>query len=377
MKVSSICLSVFVFFVCLLAPCVAEAYSAECYCVIDSVTGRILYEKNAHVRRGMASTTKIMTAIVALETANLSDVVAVSYNASRTEGSSLYLKPGDRMTVEDLVYGLMLNSGNDTAVALAEHIGGSVEGFAQMMNDKARQIGANNTCFQNPNGLHSDGHYTTAYDLAIITRYALKKPIFAKIVATKTHKVNVIGDDRTIYLSNHNRLLSQLDGCDGVKTGYTKKTGRCLVSSVTHDGWQAICVTLNAPDDWNDHKMLINRAFEEYKPQKVLKTRQFMCTAAVEDGESDSVRLLAAGDFFIPAKKGEVFELDLIYHVPQTLNAPVGFEQQVGSAEVVYNGVSIGSVGLVSENAVYVMEKPGYWDYLKGILKNWAQLSRY
>lgn len=358
-----------------LFPYHAQGISASSYCVLDSVSGRVLYEHNAHERRGMASTTKIMTALVALETANPADVATVSYRASRTEGSSLYLKQGEQMTIEDLVYGLMLNSGNDAAIVLAEHIGGSVEGFAQMMNDKAREIGAHDTAFKNPNGLDEEGHYTTAYDLALITRHALKNTAFATIAATKSRKITVVNDSRVIYLSNHNKLLSQLQDCDGVKTGYTKKTGRCLVSSVTRDGWQGICVTLNASDDWNDHTALLNRAFDDYKPRKILQARQFIRTAAVAGGEEGSVRLLAKDDFLIPAKPGEVFDFGLVYHTPDTISAPVGFEQAAGSVDIYYGSLCIGSVALMSENAVLRRENTGYMDYFKQIIKNWLMLA--
>lgn len=368
------CLVLFFFFAVL--PCVrANGISAQSFCVMDGCTGRVLYEGNSRERRGMASTTKIMTALVALENGNLDDVATVSYKASRTEGSSLYLKQGEKMTVEDLVYGLMLQSGNDAAVVLAEHIAGSVEEFAALMNEKAQEIGALDTAFQNPNGLDADGHYTTAYDLALITRRALKNETFANIVSTKSHKIKVIGGDgRTIYLTNHNKLLNSLEGCDGVKTGFTKKIGRCLVSSASRDGWQAICVTLNAPNDWKDHTALIEQAFSEYRPQKVLSQRQFVKTVQVEKGEEDTVRLLAKEDFYLPGKAGEVFDLELDYQVSEKLTAPVGFEQEAGSVQIKYKGELLGSVALISEKGVYQREDPTYMDFLKNILKNWLQV---
>lgn len=369
-------MAIFLFLVWSPGLAAAGEISAQSYCVLDSVTGRVLYESNAHQQMGMASTTKIMTALVALEMGTLSDVATVSAKASRTEGSSLYLKPGEKMTLEDLVYGLLLQSGNDAAIVIAEHIGGSVEEFAGLMNQKAKEIGANDTSFQNPNGLDAEGHYTTAYDLALITRRALKNDTFAKIAATKSYKVKVIGGDgRTIYLTNHNKLLNSLAGCDGVKTGFTKKTGRCLVSSATRNGWQAICVTLNAPNDWKDHTALLNQAFDGYQPQKVLQARQFIRTAAVTKGEEESVRLLAKDDFYLPSKPGEVFDLELDYQLPEKLCAPVGFEEQVGEVKILYHGEVLGNMGLISENAVYEREEPKFLDYFKSIIRNWLQLS--
>lgn len=316
----------------------ASAQSASSYCVIDGVTGRVLYERNAYEKRGMASTTKIMTAVVALERANPADVASVSYSASRTEGSSLYLKAGEKMSISDLVYGLMLNSGNDAAVVLAEHIGGSVENFAAMMNETAQKIGADSTHFTNPNGLYDENHYTTAYDLALIARYALKNDVFRQIVSTKKYTVKTVGTERNIYLSNHNKLLTSLDGCDGVKTGFTKKTGRCLVSSATRDGWQAICVTLNAPDDWNDHTQLIDKAFSEYKPRKLVSKGQYIKTIPVRGGTADCVGTAASCDIYVPAKENEQFDFEVVYNTEEFINAPVEEHQIVGSMEAVYNG---------------------------------------
>jgi len=362
------CIAISLAALCSIQPISAAAVSARYMCVIDGVTGRILYEKDAYERHGMASTTKIMTAIVALENAGLSDIATTSYKASITEGSSLYLKAGDKMTIEDLVYGLMLNSGNDAAVVLAEHIGGDVETFAQLMNEKAIEIGAKNTHFTNPNGLSDDDHYTTAYDLALITRYAMKNEQFAAIAATATHKISVI-DDRTIALSNHNKLLRQLDGCDGVKTGFTKATGRCLVSSVTRNEWRAICVTLDASSDWADHTHLLNTAFEEYAPKPIIVKGQFMRTADVVGGEESNVRLVSADTLSIPSKDGENFNLDIEYIMPSKFLAPIGFEQKLGEAQISCNGQIIGNVDLISEHAVYVQpKKDGYMDYLYNVI---------
>ena len=213
----------FVFFFVLFLPAAPKAkalgVSAQYACVMDSLTGRVLFEKNAYARHSMASTTKIMTALVALESGNTNDIVTVSANAAGTEGSSIYLKAGEKITLKDLLYGLMLESGNDAAIAVAEHIGGSVEGFAELMNQKAKAVGANQTQFKNPNGLDEDGHYTTAYDLALITRAALRNKDFAEIVATKRKTISNGEESYGRSLANHNKLLTIYKGCDGVKTG--------------------------------------------------------------------------------------------------------------------------------------------------------------
>lgn len=349
-------------------PQCAGAISAASYCVIDSVTGRVLYENNAYTKRGMASTTKIMTALVALEKGKPDDVATVSNKASRTEGSSLYLKAGEKMTISDLVYGLMLNSGNDAAVVLAEHIGGDTDAFAEMMNAMAREIGANATHFKNPNGLHDDDHYTTAYDLALITRRAMQNETFRKIASTKKYTVETVDTKRKIFLSNHNKLLSQLGGCDGVKTGFTKDTGRCLVSSVTRDGWQAICVTLNAGDDWNDHTGLMNKVFSEYKNRRVVAKGQFIKTMPVKGGTADCIGTVADADVYIPAKENEQFDFETVYQVEPSVNAPVTQGQIIGSMDLTLGGKVFATVNLVSGDSVEKTKQATYFEKLQIIL---------
>lgn len=363
------CLAFTVLFCMMVAPQPMKAESAASYCVIDSVTGRVLYEKDAYTKRGMASTTKIMTALVALERANPDDIATVSYNASRTEGSSLYLKAGEKMRISDLVYGLMLNSGNDAAVVLAEHIGGDVGTFAGMMNEMAREIGANATHFKNPNGLHDDDHYTTAYDLALITRRAMQNETFRKIAATKKYTAETVDSKRKIYLSNHNKLLNSLDGCDGVKTGFTKKTGRCLVSSVTRDGWQAICVTLNAGDDWNDHTTLMNKAFSEHQNRRVITKGQFIKTVPVSGGMSDCIGAVADAEVSIPAKENEKFDFEVVYHIDTSVAAPITQGQPIGNIELILNGKTFATVGLLSDSSVEMTKRASYFDKLRIVLR--------
>ncbi len=242
-----------------------EGISAKSAVLMDAASGRLLFEKNGYERLAMASTTKIMTAVVAVESCSDDEIVTVSPNAFGVEGSSLWLEIGEKLTVRQLLLGLMLKSGNDAAVALAEHTAGSVESFVLLMNAKAREIGMKNTHFETPNGLDSDNHYTTAYDMALLGRYAMKNPRIREIVGTKTASVPWAGKEWDRGLKNHNKLLWQLEGCTGIKTGFTKKSGRCLVSSVKRDGRELICVSLNAPDDWNDHKRLYDYGFSEFE----------------------------------------------------------------------------------------------------------------
>ena len=223
-------------------------------------TKTFLYLNNADEKLPMASTTKIMTALLAIETLDPDEIITVSSESVGIEGSSLYLDEGDELTVKDLVYGVLLQSANDAATVLAIRISGSVEDFALKMTERAKEIGANDTSFQNPHGLDSNGHYTTARDLALIAAEALKNESFRKISATQKYSFTV-GDSVRVIV-NHNKLLKLYNGCIGVKTGFTKKSGRCLVSAAESDGITLVAVTLNDPDDWIDHKNMMNLGFE-------------------------------------------------------------------------------------------------------------------
>ena len=241
---------------------IAVDLSARAAVLIDGKSGKVLFEKNKDERLPMASTTKIMTGLLACESKKMKKVVTVSPVASGTEGSSLWLEPGEKQTLENLTYGLMLRSGNDAAVAIAEYLGGSTEAFALMMNERAKKIGVQNTGFQNPNGLDAEGHFTTAYDLALISREAMKNKKFRKIVSTKSKTIPWESSEWDRSLTNHNKMLWRYEGCNGIKTGFTKKSGRCLVTSAKRGKTELICVTLNAPDDWNDHTKMLDYGFE-------------------------------------------------------------------------------------------------------------------
>ncbi len=249
---------------CLLFSQFAFASTESAEIVIEQSTGRILHESNASKQMYMASTTKIMTALVTIEKSSPDELVVIPKQAQGVEGSSIYIKAGEVYTVQDLLYGLMLRSGNDSATALAIHVAGSTENFAKLMNEKAKELGALNTNFVNPHGLHDDNHYTTAKDLALITKSAYEKVLFRKIVSSKYYDLK----GNRIY--NKNKLLATFDGADGVKTGYTTIAGRCLVSSSTRNGMQVICVTLNCYDMWERSKTLMNRVHQNYSMVKVL-----------------------------------------------------------------------------------------------------------
>ncbi|MFC4022897.1 D-alanyl-D-alanine carboxypeptidase family protein [Oceanobacillus longus] len=240
--------------------------SANNAILIEQSTGRVLFEKNSNEQANIASITKIMTAIIAIESGKMDDMAKTSRKAIYTEGSSIYLEQGEKMKLEDLVYGLMLRSGNDAAIAIAEHVGGSEEGFVFLMNEKAQWLGMTNSHFDNPHGLDSDTHFSSAYDMAILMRYAMENNMFKKITATESFK----SDNRSYAWQNKNKLLTQFyEYCTGGKTGYTKMTGRTLVSSAEKDGMELIAVTLDAPDDWRDHTSMFEWGFDNYNMESI------------------------------------------------------------------------------------------------------------
>ncbi|MGX6442621.1 D-alanyl-D-alanine carboxypeptidase family protein [Neobacillus sp. K501] len=245
--------------------------SARGAILMEQESGRILFEKDAHTKRRIASITKIMTALLAIESGKMDEMVKVSDQATRAEGSSVYLKPGEEIKLAHLVYGLMLRSGNDTAVAIAEHVGGSLDGFVFMMNQKAKEIGMLNTHFSNPHGLddHED-HYSTAYDMALLTRYAMKYETYQKIVGTKVYHAPNPTEKWERQWKNKNRLLTKYKYTTGGKTGYTKRAKRTLVSTATKDDMSLIAVTLNASNDWNDHIAMYENGFKSYDMAEVL-----------------------------------------------------------------------------------------------------------
>lgn len=344
----------------MLLPCHAQALSAQKAILVDGATGRVLEQKNADERSLIASTTKIMTALVVCEQCNVLDRVAVPKEAVGIEGSSMYLREGEVLTIQELLYGLMLSSGNDAATALAIYCGGTVEGFAGLMNDKAKELGLKDTHFVNPHGLDAPDHYATARDLATLAVYAMKNPIFARTVSTKTVKVG------QRYLRNHNKLLWQVADANGVKTGYTKAAGRILVSGACRDGRQLIAVTINAPDDWNDHANLLHHGFEQYTTQRILTEGQCVAVAEVAGGDAGEVELLAATDFVYPLADGEKITLEL----PGVgfLYAPVICGRHAGVAHIMVDGKPVGKAELLFGNTVERQQetKKGFFERLFG-----------
>lgn len=338
----------------------ASAVSAESYVLMDATTGRILCEKNADKQSLIASTTKIMTALVICQQCNVLDRVKIPKEAVGIEGSSMYLQEGEVLTVQDLLYGLMLRSGNDAATALAIYCGGTVEGFAEMMNDKARSLNLADTHFVNPHGLDAPGHYSTARDLAVLAAYAMDDPIFAQTVRTKQVTIG------SRSLTNHNKLLWQLDGAEGVKTGYTKAAGRILVSSATRQGRRLVAVTINAPDDWQDHKSLMDSGFSDYEVCRLIQAGETMGVLPVAGGTSCSVTLLAAESFDYALNKNE----QPTFYISGTgfVYAPVTEGADAGVLYVMLNEKCIGKIPLVYGQTIELepTERVPFWKRLLG-----------
>jgi D-alanyl-D-alanine carboxypeptidase (penicillin-binding protein 5/6) len=309
---------------------------AQTAALIDVTSGVILYSKSGDKSMRIASLTKVMTAIVAIEQGQLSDSITVSKKAAGKEGSSLYLKLGQKMSLHSMLYGLMLRSGNDAATAIAEHIGGTEEGFAYLMNEKAAMLGMNHSHFMNPHGLDVKEHYSTANDMALLTAYALRNPIFQEIVKTKLKKVPNPNESWSYLWANKNKMLSLFPGADGVKTGYTKLALRCLISSATRDGQQLAVVTLNDSDDWADHSRLLDYGF-----------KQFPLHQLVAQGQTIEGDMAAAQSFNYPVTSTQEKQLrrKVLTYDPLSLSYRLG---TIGRLQYFLEDQLIGSIPLVA-----------------------------
>lgn len=327
--------------------------TAKSAIVIEAATGKVLYEKNANDRRYPASTTKIMTLITALETGNMNDIVTASKAASTTEGSSLWLTEGESLSMLDMSYGMMLVSGNDATVAIAEHIAGSVPAFAQLMTDKAQAIGATHTHFTNSSGLPDVNHYTTAADMAKITAYGYQLPLFATIVSTKEKIMPWQGQQHPRDLFNENRMLWLYDGANGAKTGYTEDAGRCLVSAAKRDGVQLIAVVFDSERMWDDSIAMLNYSFKQIHSQPIIQQGDILKTVKVVDGKDKAVLPLYAQDgVVIPVSGDDEGDFTTVMDVPDKVNAPIEEGQTVGKVKVLYQNKEVGSTNLVAYDSV-------------------------
>lgn len=326
--------------------------TAESYVLMDVCTGEILFGNNVHRRMEPASTTKILTAIVAIERGKLDDRVTVSEHAARADGSSIWLKAGETRTVRELLYGLLLSSGNDAAIALAEHVAGDEQKFMGWMNEKARELGATETTFVNPNGLPDPGHLTTVLDMAVIARYALHNPFFSQIVQTRHFSMPWPEHEWDRALTNHNKMLWRYSGADGVKTGYTRSAGHCLVTSATRDGQQLLAVVFKSRDIYADTSALLNWGFDNYTLLNVAGNEKQVASLPVDNGTVARVRVVTAEPLNLTVPRSDAARLRVELDLPESLTAPVQRQQRVGSMIVHYGDQVLTTVGLVAATEV-------------------------
>lgn len=342
------------------------AVSARSAVLLSGESGAVLWEKNARERLPMASTTKIMTALLTLEEAERAGdpAVDITEEMAAVEGSSMGLQAGDRLTLTNLAAGMLLASGNDAANAAALFLDGSQEGFARRMNSRAEEIGMKDTHFVTPSGLDAEDHFSTAYDLALLAREALENEAFAELAASPRCEVTFIEPAHTATYENHNKLLGLYEGCVGVKTGYTKKAGRCLVSAARREGVTLIAVTLDAPDDWDDHTALLDYGFSQLE-QVRLDGSACVVSLPVVGGGADAVeaRGVQGDTFTLPA--GDSGHITVRVMAPRFLYAPVEAGEQVGELQYCLGGRELARVPLVAAAEVPRQEKqPGFWERL-------------
>lgn len=342
---------------------------ADAAIVMEAVTGRVLFEQDAGERLPIASTTKIMTALLALEQPDLDTEFVVDAGAIKVEGSSMGLVEGDRATLRALATGMLLSSGNDAANAAAVRISGSVPAFVSTMNQRAASLGMNDTCFETPSGLDGDNHYSSARDMAVLTREALKNPEFAAICSQYKVRTAFGNPPYDRWLTNHNKLLTYYEGAVGVKTGFTKKAGRCLVSAATRDGVTLICVTLHCPDDWNVHQNLYERYFGRVQVED-LSANLPAITVPVTGGTLPAVSAERYDIAQVPVV-GENPEIEYRIKAPHFLYAPVQSGQYIGDVEIYLDGEQVARLSLTAGKDVPLLheykEQKGLLEWLKGL----------
>ena len=340
--------------------------------VMEALTGEVLYQRMMDERRYPASTTKIMSLITALESnkGSLDDAVKISGTAADMEGSTMWLERGERYRLEDLLYGMMLVSGNDAATAVAEHVAGSVPAFAKRMTEKAHEIGATHTRFVNSCGLHDPLHYTTAHDLALITAYGYKNSTFRKIVSTKEWRVPLMKPPFSRELENENMLLWIYPGANGVKTGYTDASGRCVVTAAERDGVQLIAVVLDGIYMWNDSIAMLDYGFRHIESRELVKKGEKLATVAVAGGEEQTVALVAEKELRLPVPKGDASAYRREIKAPRSLEAPVRRGEKVGEAVYYYKGKKVASVPLKAESHVGRENS-----FLGGLARFWHKIT--
>lgn len=325
--------------------------AAECAVLMEAATGRVLYSHNCHARRYPASTTKILTALVVLENCRLDDVVTVPKEAVGVEGSSIYLSLGERLTVEELLYGLMLRSGNDAATALAIHTAGNIDAFAVLMNKKAEELGCMDSSFVNPSGLPSTQHYTTAYDLGLIACAAMANSTFATIVSTTKKVIPWEGREYDRVLINENKMLYNYDGANGIKTGYTKAAGRCLVSSATKNGMTLVAVVLNSQPMYADCSAMLDHGFENYRMTPLFDKKEYEGTLPVKDGFVPSVDYVINDEICYPLSDDDEISLTATVYDPHP-RAPIEQGTSLGELTISLNRDILYTLPMVAADSI-------------------------
>lgn len=348
--------------------------SAQSAVLIEATGGTVIFSQNENARLPMASTTKIMTALVALESCPLDDTVVIPAEAVGVEGSSIYLAAGEQLTMEDLLYALMLSSANDAAVAIAIHAAGSVETFVERMNRKAADLGLTSTHFVNPHGLDDEAHYTTAKELAIITRAAMENTDFRIITGTARRVIPLQGTAGSRLLLNHNKMLRQYDGVIGGKTGFTKASGRCLVSVAERDGVSLIAVTLGDPNDWKDHATMLDYGFSLYESVMLCEAADYDAPLPLQSGVTDYVMVSNASGISLPLRRDHG-DIICTVELPHLAFAPVASGAVVGRlvfTEVASDGTSrvIADTPLTARYEVEAKKyRRTFWEWLVGLFK--------
>ena len=345
--------------------------------LMDFKTGRVLWGKNHKTPLAMASTTKIMTAIVAIENTNLDDMVKVSKKASMSPEVKMYLTENEEIKLEYLLYALMMQSYNDSAVAIAEHISGSVEEFCVFMTEKAKELGAMDTVFETPSGLDLGEHHSTAYDMALITRYALKNDKFLEII--NTPHITVLSNKTTYNLVNKNRLLNEFEGANGVKTGFTGKAGHCLVGSAKRDDMQLISVVLASgwgnmgkEQKWIDTKKILDYGFSAYEYHDIIDMGKVAGSINIDRSRTSKIELMYSEDFFLPLTKEELEKLDIESYYPESLKAPVNKGDTLGSVRVFIDGCVVKEIDLVATDSA---KRHDLKTSLEKVLSNWISMG--
>ncbi len=358
------------------AMCAPPPVKARAAILMDAATGEVLFEKNSRENNAPASTTKIVTAILAIESGRLDESVRVSLRAAATRGSSMHLYSGQVLSLRELVAGLLLRSGNDAAVAIAEHLAGSTEAFVEQMNLRARDLGATASHFRNPHGLSAAGHYTTAHDLALLARHALTNPTFAALVSSKEISIewqDRRGREQDLNLRNTNRLLWMLEEADGVKTGTTDEAGPCLVSSATRGSHRLIAVVLHDHARWYDSMQLLKYGFDNYDLYDYAEQGALIATMPVESGLEDTVDAVAAAPAALVVAAADYAQVTVEADLPKTLKAPVYQGQKIGELVFFIGDKAVKTVDVVASREVG--ERTPLKTFLHGLLRTFRMLA--